>query len=129
MTIVDRASRCLLSWRVVKDRSEAIAQAMVYETPAKRYYSDRFKMYFNLHYGVAHYLAKFDKSETYSVEAGNAELRHYLARLGRQSRCFSRCIDALRAHVKAFVHAWNRRQLYRRQYPNYEAHLIDFVYP
>ncbi|MBP9502950.1 MAG: IS1 family transposase [Candidatus Promineofilum sp.] len=37
-----------------------------------------------------------DKSETYSVEAGNAELRHYLARLGRKSRCFSRSIKALR---------------------------------
>ena len=129
MTIVDRDTRCFLSWRVVQERSEAIAQEMVYEAPAKQYYSDRFKMYLNLHYGVAHYWALFDKSETYSVEAGNAELRHYLARLARKSRCFSRCIQALIRHVKAFVHAWNQRQLYRRQYPGHEAHLMDFVYP
>jgi IS1 family transposase len=81
MTIVDRDSRCFLSWRVVYDRTAAVAQEMLYEAPAQRYFSDRFQMYFNLHYGVSHYLAMWDKSETYAVEAGNAELRHYLARL------------------------------------------------
>jgi hypothetical protein len=56
-----------------------VAQAMVYEAPPQRYYSDRFGLYFNLHYGISHYLVLWDKSETYLVEAGNAELRHYLA--------------------------------------------------
>ena len=70
-----------------------------------------------------------DKSQTYSVEGDNAELRHYLARLGRKSRCFSRCIDALRDAVKLFVYCWNRRQLYRLAYPAYPAHLFQFVGP
>ena len=52
MTIVDRETRCFLSWRVVECRTVEIAQEMVYEAPAARYYSDRFQMYFNLHYGV-----------------------------------------------------------------------------
>ncbi len=82
-------------------------------------------MYFNLHYGAGDYLAVRDKSETYAVEAGNAELRHHLARLARRTRCF----EALRRHVKTFVHTRNRRQLYKQQYPNYPTHLIDFVYP
>lgn len=68
-----------------------------------------------------------DKSQTYCVEGDNAELRHYLARLGRRSRCFSRCLPALRRAAKWFVFAWNRRQLYRQHYPNYPAHLIRFV--
>jgi len=41
-----------------------------------------------------------DKSETYSVEGDNAELRHYLPRLVRRSRCFSRCEKALRKAVR-----------------------------
>lgn len=127
MTIIDRQSRCFLSWRVVHDRTAEVAQAMVYEAPAQRYYSDRFGLYFNFHYGISHYLAMWDKSETYSVEAGNAELRHYLARLARRSRCFSRSIEALRRHVKLFIYAWNRRQLYRRLHPNYPAHVIHFI--
>ena len=64
-----------------------------------------------------------DKSQTYSVEAENAELRHYLARLARKSRCFSRCIHALARAVKPFVFAWNRRQLFKRALPAYPAHV------
>ena len=64
-----------------------------------------------------------------SLEADNAELRHYLARLARKSRCFSRSIDALRRAVKLFVHAWNRRQLHKRAFPRYACHVSDFVCP
>jgi hypothetical protein len=35
----------------------------------------------------------------------------------------------LRRAVKLFVFAWNRRQLYRQQYPDYPAHLFNFVCP
>jgi hypothetical protein len=41
MTIFDRATRCFLSWRVVHDRTAEVAQQILYEAPAKRYYSDR----------------------------------------------------------------------------------------
>lgn len=59
----------------------------------------------------------------------NAELRHYLARSGRRSRCFNRCIHALRRAVKLFVFAFNRRQLALRRFPAYPLPVIDFVYP
>jgi IS1 family transposase len=36
------------------------------------------------------------KRDTYTVEGMNADLRTYLRRLKRRSRCFSRCIHALR---------------------------------
>jgi hypothetical protein len=36
---------------------------------------------------MAGYAVSQGKSETYSVEAGNAELRHSLAHLARSSRC------------------------------------------
>jgi hypothetical protein len=68
-----------------------------------------------------------DKSETYRVEGDNTELRHYLARLARRSRCFSRCSHALRRAIKLFVYAWNRRQLHRQRFPNYPTHLMDFT--
>jgi ABC-type polysaccharide/polyol phosphate export permease len=44
------------------------------------------------------------------VEGVNAELRHYLARLARRSRCVSDCMHVLRRAVKLFVYLWNRRQ-------------------
>ena len=58
-----------------------------------------------------------DKSETYRVEGDNAELRHYLARLARKSRC----LHALRRTIKLLVFAWNRRQLYLRRFPAYPS--------
>ena len=96
---------------------------------ARRYYSDLLAVYQTLVYHPGKHSAMPDKRETWRVEGVNAELRHYLSRLRRRSRCFSRCVQALRRALKLFVHAWNRRQLYRQQHPAYPAHLIDFVYP
>ncbi len=68
-----------------------------------------------------------DKSQTFSVEGDNADLRHYLARLGRKSRCFSRSLEALARAVKLFAYCYNARQLFKRRYPKINAHLIDFL--
>lgn len=71
------------------------------------------------------------KRDTYSVEADNAEIRHYLARLVRRSRCFSRCPYALVCALKLFIYCFNSRQLYKHQYPKYKdkAHVKDFLAP
>jgi insertion element IS1 protein InsB len=115
---------------VVPERTQAALQALLDRSPqAEHYYSDDFSTYHALVYFPGHHQATTDKSQTYSVEADNAELRHYLARLARKSRCFSRCINALRRAIKRFVYAWNRRQMYRRTFPAYPAHVRDFVYP
>ena len=68
-----------------------------------------------------------DKSEAYSVEGDNAELRHYLARPIRKSRCSSKRIKALRRAVELFVWCWNWRQLRKQQRPRYPINLIDAV--
>lgn len=127
MTIVDRETRCLLAVRAVWQRSQAVGQWLVNQSPAQQYYSDQFPLYDSLEYRRGYHLSLFDKSETYSVEGVNAELRHYLTRLARKSRCFSRCIDWLNRHLKAFAHAWNRRQLHNRAFPYDKRHVIDFV--
>ncbi len=102
---------------------------MVDDAPqAILYYSDLFATYRNLIYTPGIYTPMPDKSETFRVEGDNAEFRHYLARLARRSRCFSRCIRALREAIKLFVYAWNSRQLYKSQYPNYPAHVMEFVW-
>jgi hypothetical protein len=69
----------------------------------------------------------YDKSQTYSVEGTNADLLYYLARLARSSRCFSRCIYALRRAVELFVHFYNECQLRKRTRPQYPAHIINSI--
>ena len=111
-------------------RTGAVLQTLLTDTvQGQRYYSDLFEAYQTVVYWPAQHFPMPDKSETYSVEGDNAELRHYLARLGRRSRCFSRCADALRRAVQLFVYAWNRRQLFKQQFPQYQAHVIHFIYP
>ena len=68
-------------------------------TPAKQYYSDAFPVYDTLYYGAPYEMCT-DKQETFSVEAVNADLRHYLKRLARKSRCFSRRMQALVKNIQ-----------------------------
>ena len=113
-----------VSWAVSDER----LQDLVDTSPEARwYYSDTLAAYQELAYGEGIHRAMEDKSQTYSVEADNAELRHYLARLARRSRCFSRSAHALRSAVRLFVFCWNHRQLYKQRHPVYPTDLIDFV--
>ena len=93
----------------------------------QRYYSDGYEAYRSLLYPHGRHAVAPGKSETYSVEGDNADLRHYLARLGRKSRCFSRRLEALACQVRLFVFCYNARQLFVRKYPRLKAHLIDFL--
>lgn len=103
---------------------------MVDDAPkAKWYFSDGFDAYARLWYHYGSYEVSQGKNDTYSVEADNAEFRHYLARLARKSRCFSRCQYALQCALKLFVYSFNRRQLHKHLFPNYQAHVKDFVNP
>jgi insertion element IS1 protein InsB len=130
MTLVDRTTSCILAWAVEETRSEAVLQRLVDTArQARFYYSDLLAVYRCLVYRPGLYTPMPDKSETYRVEGNNSELRHYLARLARKSRCFSRCIHALRRAVKRFVYAWNRRQLYHQRFPKYPAHVPNFLCP
>lgn len=124
---MDRATRCIVAWAVCSERTPELMQSVVDAAPhAASYYSDAFNTYRELCWW-GHHTSMYDKSQTYSVEGTNADLRHYLARLGRRSRCFSRCIHALRRAVDLFVRCYNARQLRKRKYPRYPAPLTAMI--
>ena len=130
MTIVDRKTRCFLGFKLVWARDQQAFQLLVDFAPkAKNYFSDALHAYARLWYHGGIYEVSEGKCDTYSVEGDNSELRHYLARLARASRCFSRCPYALVCALRLFIYAYNRRQLYKQQYPQYPAHVKDFVSP
>ncbi len=109
-------------------RNQESFQDLIDRAPkAKQYFSDQFPLYGRLVYYPGKLSISEGKADTYSVEGVNAELRHYLARLVRRSRCFSRCPYALECAIKLFVFCYNSRQLYKHKYPKYSTHLIDFV--
>lgn len=126
---MDRLTRCVVAYEVCFERTSKLLQSVIDAAPhAESYYSDAFNTYKELCYWGTHTAMK-DESETYSVEGVNADLRHHLARLGRKSRCFSRCIKALRRSVDLFVRCYNARQLRKRKYPRYPAFITDSLAP
>lgn len=96
---------------------------------AQWHYSDLMASYKKLLYYPGKHTPMPDKSETYRVEGMNAELRHYLARLHRRCRCFSRCAEALRQNVKLFVYAWNRRAVVSAAASQVQGFPMQFINP
>ena len=79
--------------------------------PAQHYCTDQSSIYPDVLWprGSAHIVSKA-KEQTHTIESINANLRHYLKRLCRRTRAFSKCILALRRAVRLFVWFYNRRQ-------------------
>ncbi len=93
---------------------------------ATHYYNDDFAFYDTIGYPGEHQSLP-NKSQTYSVEGDNADIRHYLARLARKNRCFTLCLQVLQRSIDLFVFVWNQRQRWNRQHPKYKKDLIEFV--
>ena len=47
------------------------------------------------------------KAETYTVEGYNSLFRHFLARLRRKSKCYTKSIEMLKISVKLLMFHWN----------------------
>jgi insertion element IS1 protein InsB len=101
----------------MEDRSWERMQAYADELPlAYRYCTDELAVYGEVLWppnpqgGPSSYVISYGKDETYTIEGVNADLRTYLGRLKRRSRCFSRCIQALRRALRLFVWYYNKRQ-------------------
>lgn len=111
-------------------QNQQVFQAVVDAAPrARQYFADQNPIYPALVYYPGKFAVSEGKADTFTVEGSNADLRHYLARLARRSRCFSRCPHALQCALQLFVFCYNQRQLYKQTYPRYPSHLIDFVTP
>jgi IS1 family transposase len=114
---VARESRLIVGAEVMQERSWENMQGFADELPpSNRYCSDELSVYGELWWPAnpegkeSNYVMSHGKDETYTIEGVNADLRTYLGRLKRKSRCFSRCIMALRRAVRLFVWHYNRRQ-------------------
>ena len=49
------------------------------------------------------------KAETFTVEGYNSLFRHFLARLRRKSKCYSKSILMLEYSVKLLMLKWNKK--------------------
>jgi IS1 family transposase len=117
MTAVSRNPRQIVGFDAASDKTSLRIQNIVDNAPpAEKYYSDGYVGYLDVVYPGEHIQNIRDKSETYTVEGVNADLRHYIPILARRSRCFARSIETLRAVVDVFVDAYNQFGLAKHKY-------------
>ena len=109
MTMVSREPRQIVGHDVAFDKSPIRIQAIVDGAPAAAMYcTDGWSGYVDVIYPGTHIRNTRDKSDTFTVEGVNADLRHYIPILARRSRCFARTLETLQAVVEVFVDAYNR---------------------
>ena len=110
---VTRNPRQIVGFTVTESRSVEQMQGLIDASPvAETYYSDGFLMYRDLCYWGVHIVAP-RKSQTYTVEGTNSDLRWYIAGFARRSKCFYRKIETVKAILTVFVSAYNRFGLYK----------------
>ena len=134
MTMVSREPRLIVGFDVAKDKSPKRIQRIVDNAPwAREYCTDGWSGYIDVVYPGRHIRNTRDKSDTYTVEGVNADLRHYIPILARRSRCFARSLETLQAVMDVFVEAYNRfgraKHRYRLIHENsvFPFALVDFL--
>lgn len=107
--MVSREPRQIVGFDVARDKSPSRIQQIVDNSPeALRYCTDGWFGYVDVIYPGQHIRNTRDKSDTFTVEGINSDLRHYIPILARRSRCFARTMETLRAVIEIFVDAYNR---------------------
>ena len=134
ITMVSRNPRQIVGFDVARDKSPQRIQRIVDNAPdAEKYCTDGWYGYIDVIYPGKHIRNCRNKSDTFTVEGINADLRHYIPILRRRSRCFARSLETLIAVIAVFVDAYNQfgaakyeyRQLHPDRHPPFG--LIDFL--
>jgi IS1 family transposase len=112
---IDRETRQIVGHKVSDDKSVETIQGIADCAPkAESYHSDGYSGYKETLYYGNHY-AHLDKSETYTVEGVNSDLRRYIPGFARRSKCFYRRLDTVVAVMAVFVRAFNKFALKKYQ--------------
>lgn len=108
LTVVGREPRQFLGILASRDKSaETIENLVHFSPPAEKYFSDGWRAYREVYFPGKFKQNIHNKNDTFTVEGGNADLRHYIPTLKRRSRCFPRKIEHINAVLKLFAYAYN----------------------
>ena len=98
--MVNRDTRELVGYDIALDKSRTRIQSLVDRTvKVRQYCSDAYLAYSKVCYDGNHTALK-NKSQTYTVEGVNSDLRHYIPALRRRSKCFFRSIETAKSFSK-----------------------------
>jgi len=120
ITMVARGGRKIVGHDIAEDKSTQRIQKLVDASPkATEYRSDGYRSYREVSYHGKHYAHYgWDKSETYTVEGVNSDLRKYIPFLQRKSKCFLRSLETAKTVLNIFVNAYNQFGNMKQRYPH-----------
>ena len=117
ITLVSRDTRQIVGYDIAFDKSsERIQRLIDSSVKARQYYSDAYSAYSEVCHEGTHTSLK-NKSQTYTVEGVNSDLRHYIPLLHRPLKCFFRSIKTAKAVFKIFVNTFNKFALAKKKFP------------
>ena len=121
ITLVSRDTREIVGFDIAFDKSRERIQRLVDRSvKAHQYYSDAYLAYAEVRYEGTHTSLK-NKSQTYTVEGVNSDLRHYIPALHRRSKCFFRSLETAKAVFKIFVNAFNLFARAKKNFPQLKS--------
>ena len=123
ITLVSRDTREIVGFDIAFDKSRERIQRLVDRyVKARPYYADAYSAYSEVCYEGAHTSLK-NKSQTYTGEGVNSDLRHYIPPLRRKSKCFFRLLETAKAVFKIFVNAFNLFARAKKNFPHLKSAL------
>ena len=121
ITLVSRDTREIVGFDIAFDKSRERIQRLVDRSvKAQQYYSDAYPTCAEVRYESVHTSLK-NKSQTYTVEGVNFDLRHYIPPLHRRSKCFFRSLETAKAVFKIFVNAFNLFARAKKNFPHLKS--------
>ena len=126
---IARESRLIVGCCVMRELRWISMQEFVNRLPEAGYYcTDRLALYGEMTWpeGSTHVISH-KKEQTHNVESLNADLRTYLGRLKRRSRCFSRSWESLTRAIRLFVWHYNLRRRCILRNPKFR-HALPLLY-
>jgi len=107
--MISREPRQIAGFSAAADKSPERIQGIVDSAPdVENYCTDGYLGYIDVVYPGKHIRNVHDKSDTFTVEGINSDLRHYIPVLARKSRCFCRTLETLEAVLAVFIDAYNK---------------------
>ena len=129
ITFVTRKPRQIVGFDIALDKNENRIQNIAVNAPkAKFYFSDANPSYQNVSYWGKHFYFR-DKSDTFTVEGVNSDIRKYIAALQRRSKCFFRSLQTFNFVMNVFIYAYNKFGDFKARFPRLKnsSSLINFI--
>jgi IS1 family transposase len=121
ITLVSRDTREIVGFDIAFDKSRERIQRLVDRSvKAHQYYSDAYLAYAEVRYEGTHTSLK-NKSQTYTIEGVNSDLRYYIPALHRRSKCFFRSLETAKAVFKIFVNAFKLFACAKKNFPHLKS--------